>query len=232
MVVAVNELSEEEITNDKPVQGFKEPAFIFLPAEHPSIVTLRYILLLHACPCSNRFNSEKDMFSPSFPYPNLFLHTAPPQPGSTVLQLPARSLYLANSVVKALIENNDYIRMRLVAAGTKVLNRQEKDGTHFRMMDEGLEALLPYIRDGDVVEGNLEDLRVLLAEYAPFFNKLKEGPFTDSLANRRASSQPFHLRIRLRLSKLKAISSLDSGRIWMIQSQCLKSLAAKGAHSE
>ncbi len=131
------------------------------------------------------------MFDETFPYSQLFLHTSPPAPGSSLHHLTARTLYLANSIVKSLVENNDYVRMRLVSAGSKVLSRQEKDGSQYRVMDEGLETLLPYIKTDDFVDGGSEDLRTLLMEYSPFFSKFREGPFLDRLTQHGMPSHSF-----------------------------------------
>ena len=92
-----------------------------------------------------------------------------------------RNFYLANPIVKNIIESNDYIRMRLLSAGAKILARQDKGEIQFRVLDEGLETMLPYIEEDKVVQGNMEDLKSLLQEPYPFFNKFPVGSFRTAL---------------------------------------------------
>jgi multisite-specific tRNA:(cytosine-C5)-methyltransferase len=79
--------------------------------------------------------------------------------------------------VKTLVANNDFIRIRLLHAGAKVLAKQDKGEVQFRILDEGLETMLPYINEKRIVQGNFDDLKPLLREQYPFFNKLPERDF-------------------------------------------------------
>ena len=55
--------------------------------------------------------------SSNFPSSNLLVRNPI---GDTV-----RSLYMVNDVVKSIVQHNDYARIRLMTAGTKVFGKQE-----------------------------------------------------------------------------------------------------------
>jgi hypothetical protein len=67
--------------------------------------------------------------------------------------------------------------MRLIHAGAKVLAKQDKGEVKFRILDEGLETMLPFLKDEQIIHGNFDDLKPLLREQYPFFNKFSEGCF-------------------------------------------------------
>ena len=103
----------------------------------------------------------------SFPSSNLYVRNPAGEP--------VRSLYLVNEVVKAIIENNEYTRIRLVSAGVKVFGRSEgskntegvREGHQFRALNEGLLAVLPYVREETLLEGKITALKQLLETYYP-----------------------------------------------------------------
>ena len=99
--------------------------------------------------------------------------------------LQVRHFYLANPIIKSILENNDYKRLRLLHAGAKVLSRQEKGDVHFRVLDEGLESMLTYIDEGQITQGTFDDLKPLLIEQCPFFSKFPEGGFRNAIENHR-----------------------------------------------
>lgn len=113
----------------------------------------------------------------------------------------ARSLYLANDLVKAVITHNSFERLRLTAAGTKVFSKQEggsaraaataaaaeaeADGTEtgsagaeaqFRVLGEGLPVVLPYVDESFIIVGDMAALRTLVEAYYPLCATFT-GPF-------------------------------------------------------
>ncbi|RDB16064.1 Multisite-specific tRNA:(cytosine-C(5))-methyltransferase trm4b [Hypsizygus marmoreus] len=83
-----------------------------------------------------------------------------------------RSLYLANDLVKSVIQHNDFMRLRLTAAGTKVFSKQEggKDKSaeaQFRVLGEGLPVILPFVDPKTIIDGDLATLKVLVQSYYP-----------------------------------------------------------------
>jgi multisite-specific tRNA:(cytosine-C5)-methyltransferase len=84
-------------------------------------------------------------------------------------------------MVKSLIENNDFVRMRLIHAGAKLLAKQDKGEVQFRVLDEALETIMPYLKEDSILHGDLEDLKILLREQYPFFSKFPEAGFRSEL---------------------------------------------------
>jgi len=82
----------------------------------------------------------------------------------------ARSLYLANDIVKSIILHNSYERLRLTAAGTKVFAKQEGGKgaeAQFRVLGEGLPVISPYIEPSTIIEGDMPSLKILVESYYP-----------------------------------------------------------------
>ncbi|KDR72476.1 hypothetical protein GALMADRAFT_252559 [Galerina marginata CBS 339.88] len=91
----------------------------------------------------------------------------------------ARTLYLVNDIVKAVIENNNYERIRLTAAGTKVFAKQEAgkgSEAQFRVLGEGLPVVLPYIDSSTIIAGDMTSLKTLVEAYYPLCSNFEE-PF-------------------------------------------------------
>lgn len=113
--------------------------------------------------------------SPSFPTSNIFVRN--PEGGAS--NVPMRSMYLCNDIVKRVIVANDYTKIRLVAAGTKAFTRQDTgDPTssddnqpvmrqQFRILDDAVPVVLPFIPSTAVLPGRLCDLKLLLETYYP-----------------------------------------------------------------
>lgn len=85
-----------------------------------------------------------------------------------------RSLYMVNDIVKSIIKHNDYARIRLMTAGTKVFGKQEgseakRQGTdsHFRVLAEGLPVVLPFMGPKAVVNAEFAALKILMEAYYP-----------------------------------------------------------------
>lgn len=98
-----------------------------------------------------------------------------------------RSLYMTNDIVKQIVAHNDFVRMRLMTAGTKVFAKQE--GTEakragvdaqFRVLAEGLPVVLPHIDPAAILEADAGALRVLMQAYYPLTAGFEE-PFRSVL---------------------------------------------------
>lgn len=118
------------------------------------------------------------------------LHLTTDFPASNILVRnpegePTRSLYLANSLVKSIIENNDYKKIRLTAAGTKVMSKQEAGKglqAQFRVLGEGLPVLLPFIEYSTIIASGLNSLRILLTTPYPLISTF-DDPFRERIQN-------------------------------------------------
>jgi multisite-specific tRNA:(cytosine-C5)-methyltransferase len=89
-------------------------------------------------------------------------------------------------MVKAVIQNNNYERIRLVAAGTKVFAKQEAGkgpDAQFRILGEGLPVILPYIDPSSIITADIATLRVLVESYYPLCSKFDE-PFREVIEAR------------------------------------------------
>ena len=128
--------------------GFKEPPYTYLSPDDPSVVT-----------CLEKLNINS-----SFPAQNLLVRNPTGEA--------ARSMYLTNDFVRKVIENNDYMRLRLVTAGTKIFGRQEgrSAGSSFRVLGDGIPVVMPYIADEHIVTADVEVLRVLMEGYYPLLS--------------------------------------------------------------
>lgn len=105
---------------------------------------------------------ERLKFRSDFPSSNILVRNPEGEP--------TRSLYLANDLVKNVIQHNNYGRIRLTFAGTKILSKQEGGkgvDAQFRVLGEGLPVVLPYIDPESVVTGDLASLRTLIESYYP-----------------------------------------------------------------
>ncbi|KAF9561390.1 cytosine-5--methyltransferase [Agrocybe pediades] len=135
--------------------GFKENPYTFVSPDDP---TLRS--------CIERLHINDD-----FPSSNVLVRN--PEGDA------ARSLYLANDIVKTIIKHNDYERLRLTAAGTKVFAKQEAGkGTEaqFRVLGEGLPVVLPFVDPASIITGDVASLKTLVQTYYPLCSAFEE-PF-------------------------------------------------------
>ncbi|KAI5118905.1 hypothetical protein M0805_002820 [Coniferiporia weirii] len=164
--------------NAESTGTFKENPFTFVSADEPSLVS-----------CIKKLN-----LSSTFPRSNLYVRN----PDGA----PLRSLYLVNDAVKVVMERADYTKIRLVSAGVKLFGRSElghakgassaqsstKDSkTEFRVLSEGLLALLPYIDYEALVNGDTVALRTLLETYYPLCSSFKD-PFRSNIEARALGS--------------------------------------------
>ncbi|KAH7098101.1 S-adenosyl-L-methionine-dependent methyltransferase [Auriculariales sp. MPI-PUGE-AT-0066] len=91
---------------------------------------------------------------------------------------PARALYLTNPLVKDALLANSCERLRIVHAGVRVIEKKDAGIggaiTSFRILEEGVAPLLPYVDETKIISGNLVALRMFLEEYFPPISRLPE----------------------------------------------------------
>ncbi|KAF8804768.1 S-adenosyl-L-methionine-dependent methyltransferase [Phlegmacium glaucopus] len=135
--------------------SFKENPYTFLAPNDPILRT-----------CIDRLH-----ITSNFPASNVLIRNPV---GEAV-----RSLYLVNDTVKAVIKNNDYNRIRLTSAGTKVFSKQESGKNvdpQFRVLGEGLPVILPFVDPRSIITADMMALRILLGTYYPLCSAFEE-PF-------------------------------------------------------
>ncbi|KAI8990721.1 cytosine-5--methyltransferase [Trametes punicea] len=142
---------------------FKENPYTFISPDDP---------IIQAC-------IESFDLNPDFPASNMLVRNPV---GDTV-----RSLYMVNDIVKSIIQHNDYARIRLMTAGTKVFGKQEgteakREGneTHFRVLAEGLPVVLPFVGSKAIVHADLAALKILLEAYYPLTSGFAD-PFRSTI---------------------------------------------------
>jgi multisite-specific tRNA:(cytosine-C5)-methyltransferase len=149
------------------------------------------------CFCTERHAQLRGTFrqqfslAPDFPSFNLLVRNPAGEP--------ARSLYLTNDLVRAVLSANDYKRARIMTAGTKIFTRQEggfghrgdgdrEDGAdkvpRFRLLSEGLPVVLPYINPDTIIDTDMTALRPLLESYYPLLSAFDEA-FQRGVGSRR-----------------------------------------------
>jgi multisite-specific tRNA:(cytosine-C5)-methyltransferase len=144
--------------NDKDTgkgKDFKEDPYNYLPDNHP---------LLKTC-------LERLQIIPSFPSQNVLVRNTLTDSNSI------RSFYISNDLVKAVITNNDYQKLRLTAAGTKVFTKQEAGKgleAQYRVLGEGLPVVLPFVKPEAVLKGSLATLKTFLESYYPLVRTFEE----------------------------------------------------------
>lgn len=154
---------EQTATGDS---GFKEMPFTFVPPNDPIVES-----------CIKQLSLASD-----FPTSNLLVRNPAGEP--------ARSLYLTNDLVRAVFAANDYRRIRIISAGTKIFMRQEggfgrsgeaagEDGAEktprFRLLSEGIQVVLPYVKPDSIVEADVPTLRLMLETYYPLLNSFGDA---------------------------------------------------------
>ncbi|KAL5514498.1 hypothetical protein ACEPAG_2587 [Sanghuangporus baumii] len=167
---------EEEPATAEIAGTFKEDPYTFVSPNDP---------IVESC-------VEKMKLSDSFPRSNLYVRNA--------AGTPIRSLYLVNDMVREVMLQTDYKRMRLISAGVKLFGRSElgnkrqrkqaEDETdsasvekvEFRVLHEGLLALLQYIDQESVLVGGAKELREMLEVYYPLCSTFEE-PLRTKIGN-------------------------------------------------
>ncbi|KAH9990974.1 S-adenosyl-L-methionine-dependent methyltransferase [Russula compacta] len=154
---------------------FKEMPYTFVSPNDPIVENLL-----------NRggFHRQQLSLKPDFPSSNLLVRNPSGEP--------ARSLYLTNDLVRSVLSANDYKRMRIMTAGTKIFTRQEggfgrgsggrelEEGAaekvpRFRLLSEGLPVVLPYIKPEIIIDADIPALRQLLETYHPLLSAFAEA---------------------------------------------------------
>jgi multisite-specific tRNA:(cytosine-C5)-methyltransferase len=126
----------------------------------------------------------------TFPAHNLFVRNADPK----VL----RSIYLSNDLVKQILTFNEPSRLRFISAGIKLATRQEgsnrianklkRDGgtviedegesgmeSKYRVLNDAVPQILPYMAPGDVLEGDMDVLKAFLRKAYPLAKEFPEA---------------------------------------------------------
>ncbi|THH31848.1 hypothetical protein EUX98_g2353 [Antrodiella citrinella] len=149
---------------------FKENPYTFISPNDPIIQG-----------CISKFNLK-----PEFPASNILVRNPEGEA--------ARSLYMTNDIVKAIVQHNDYTRIRLVTCGTKVLAKQEGSASkreggepQFRILGEGLPVMLPYIEPECIIDADLTALRILMEGYYPVISGFGD-PFRSVIEARATGS--------------------------------------------
>ncbi|XP_068188857.1 RNA cytosine C(5)-methyltransferase NSUN2 [Antennarius striatus] len=129
--------------------GYKEDPFVFLTEDDPVFTTIQ---------------SFFDV-SPDFPKLNVLTRTHEGK---------KRHLYMVSKELRNVLLNNSE-RMKVINTGVKVWSRNsdgEEFGCAFRLAQEGIYTLQPYIRSR-IIRVSVEDIKVLLTQENPFLSKLE-----------------------------------------------------------
>uniref|UniRef100_A0A8P4GGQ9 tRNA (cytosine(34)-C(5))-methyltransferase n=1 Tax=Dicentrarchus labrax TaxID=13489 RepID=A0A8P4GGQ9_DICLA len=130
--------------------GYKEDPFVFLTEDDPVFTTIQ---------------SFYDL-SPDFPKLNVLTRTHEGK---------KRHLYMVSKELRNVLLNNSE-RMKVINTGVKVWSRNsdgEEFGCAFRLAQEGIYTLQPYIRSR-IIRVSVEDIKVLLTQENPFLSKLED----------------------------------------------------------
>uniref|UniRef100_A0A673HFF7 tRNA (cytosine(34)-C(5))-methyltransferase n=1 Tax=Sinocyclocheilus rhinocerous TaxID=307959 RepID=A0A673HFF7_9TELE len=128
--------------------GFKEDPFVFLTEDDPIFPPIQAFYDL----------------SPDFPKLNVLTRTHEGK---------KRQLYMVSKELRNVLLNNSE-RMKVINTGVKVWSRNtdgEQFGCAFRLAQEGIYTLCPYIR-ARIINICVEDVKVLLTQENPFLRKL------------------------------------------------------------
>ncbi|KAJ3856345.1 cytosine-5--methyltransferase [Lentinula lateritia] len=134
--------------------SFKEMPYTFLSPRDPALLS---------CISRLRLTSE-------FPSSNVLVRN----PEGDVV----RSMYLTNNLIKQIILANDFTKIRLTAAGTKVFTKQEGGKgieAQYRILGEGLHVVLPYTDSTSIVNGNMSVLKHLVMSHYPLCTSFEES---------------------------------------------------------
>uniref|UniRef100_A0AAX7SZ64 tRNA (cytosine(34)-C(5))-methyltransferase n=1 Tax=Astatotilapia calliptera TaxID=8154 RepID=A0AAX7SZ64_ASTCA len=120
------------------------------------------------------------MMTPSSPpYSKSFYDLSPDFPKLNVLtrthEGKKRNLYMVSKELRNVLLNNSE-RMKVINTGVKVWSRNsegEEFGCAFRLAQEGIYTLQPYIRSR-IIRVSVEDIKVLLTQENPYLSKLED----------------------------------------------------------
>uniref|UniRef100_A0A8C2X5N3 tRNA (cytosine(34)-C(5))-methyltransferase n=1 Tax=Cyclopterus lumpus TaxID=8103 RepID=A0A8C2X5N3_CYCLU len=131
--------------------GYKEDPFVFLTEEDPVFITIQSFYNL----------------APNFPKLNVLTRTHDGK---------KRNLYMVSKELRNVLLNNSE-RMKVINTGVKVWSRNsdgEEFGCPFRLAQEGIYTLQPYIRSR-IIRVSVEDIKVLLTQENPYLSKLEDN---------------------------------------------------------
>ncbi|KAH8830369.1 S-adenosyl-L-methionine-dependent methyltransferase [Flagelloscypha sp. PMI_526] len=97
---------------------------------------------------------------------------------------------------KTIVEHNNYAKIRLTAAGTKIFVKQEAGkgfDAQFRILGEGLSVVLPFLKPESIQRAHRATLKTLLSSYYPLFISFDEE-FQKLLATLANGSLILHAR--------------------------------------
>ncbi|CAL8295805.1 unnamed protein product [Merluccius merluccius] len=140
----------------KKLFGFKEDPFVFLTEEDPVFAPIQ---------------SFYDL-SPDFPKLNVLTRSHEGK---------KRHLYMVSKELRNVMLNNSE-RMKVINTGVKVWSRNsdgEQFGCAFRLAQEGIYTLYPYIRSR-MITVSVEDIKILLTQENPFLSKLQSHAHTQA----------------------------------------------------
>ncbi|KAJ7089364.1 S-adenosyl-L-methionine-dependent methyltransferase [Mycena belliarum] len=146
--------------------SFKEHPYTFLPSDDATLAG-----------CIERLH-----LTPDFPCRNVLVRNPEGEA--------ARSLYIANDIVKAVVQHNDYNRIRLTFAGTKVFAKQEAGrgvDAQFRILGEALPLVLPYTDPATIIDADLAVLLILVQSHYPLCSVFLD-PFKTIMNDERPGS--------------------------------------------
>lgn len=112
---------------------------------------------------------------PSFPSGNLLVRN---EYGN-----PLRTVYIVNDVVKAVVQNNDYTRLRMISAGVKTFIRQDSQQRtditcKWRVSSDGVFEVLKHVPEDTIIPVGLDEFRLFLEEMYPPIEKFS-GAFRE-----------------------------------------------------
>lgn len=133
---------------ERPDLGFREDPFSFIDPAHAEVGII-----------VNWFGLNE-----SFPRNNLLVRN---EYGN-----PLRTIYIANDMVKAIVKNNDYTRLRMISAGVKAFIRQDSQARtdipcKWRVSSDGIDEVLKYVPDERVVKATVAELFTFLENMYP-----------------------------------------------------------------
>lgn len=116
------DVPEKKNSKGQSIGPFKENPFTFIPADESGLLGCMYVKNNRPASPGIRLTSiisfsKRLRLSDNFPSGNMYVRNP--------IGEPTRSLYLVNDAVKAVMQNTDYTRIRLMSAGVKMFGRAE-----------------------------------------------------------------------------------------------------------
>ena len=91
-------------------------------------------------------------------------------------------------MVRTILDNNDYARLRLISCGVKILVRQDPGKTdtykcRWRLTQDSIHVLKNYMGPSRKMQGDLKSLRKLCTELYPTLEGFEDGDFREAVKN-------------------------------------------------